>query len=139
MGCRPFRPKIASCRRRGQSFKLSFRNDAALQNMGMSNFPLRDLKVRAQLLKPSVRLGKAGATPEFLAGLNDALTRSQLVKVRFEGFKDERKTLARDLATKTDSLLVQQVGYTAVYFRAGGKESGAEINGDVKTDDSPDE
>ena len=78
---------------------------------------LRELKVRAQGLKPGVRLGKAGATPEFLAVLDDALTRSGLVKIRFEGCKEERKGLAKELAEKTASQLVQQVGYTAVFFR----------------------
>ena len=78
---------------------------------------LRDLKVRAQQLNPSVKLGKAGVTPEFLAELNGALDRLQLVKVRFEGFKEERKALSKELAEKSGSLLVQQVGYTAVFYR----------------------
>lgn len=78
---------------------------------------LSELKTRAQSLKPAIRLGKAGATPEFLAVLDEALTRSQLVKLRFEGFKEERKTLSKEIAEKTGSLLVQQVGHTAVYYR----------------------
>lgn len=83
----------------------------------MSEPHLRELKVRAQALKPSIRLGKAGLTPEFLAAFDDALTRAKLLKVRFEGFKEERKTVARELAEKSSSVLVQQVGYTAVFFR----------------------
>lgn len=83
----------------------------------MSDPNLRDLKVRAQALKPGIRLGKAGLTPEFLAAFDEALTRAKLLKVRFEGFKEERKTVARELAEKSSSLLVQQVGYTAVYYR----------------------
>lgn len=96
---------------------MSFRIPAGFQNAAMSDFPIRDLKARAQLLKPTVRLGKAGVTPEFLAGLNDALVRNRLVKVRFEGLKDERKVIARELAEKTGSRLLQQIGYTAVYYR----------------------
>jgi len=38
-----------------------------------------------------------------------------LVKIRFEGHKEERKTLSKELATTTGSTLVQQVGHTAVY------------------------
>lgn len=83
----------------------------------MSEPNLRELKVRAQALKPSIRLGKAGLTPEFLAAFDDALARAKLLKVRFEGLKDERKAVAKELAEKSSSLLVQQVGYTAVYFR----------------------
>ena len=64
----------------------------------MSEPNLRELKVRAQALKPSLKLGKAGLTPEFLAAFDDALTRTKLLKIRFEGFKEERKTVARELA-----------------------------------------
>ncbi len=83
----------------------------------MSSPSLRQLKSQAQLLKPSIKLGKAGASPEFLMEFKSLLERKHLVKLRFEGFKDERKTLSKELATLTDSLLVQQVGHTAVYFR----------------------
>jgi Predicted RNA-binding protein containing KH domain, possibly ribosomal protein len=82
---------------------------------------LRELKARAQTLKPSLKLGKAGVTPEFLAAFDDALTRSHLVKIRFEEFKEERKSLARELAEKSSSRLVQQVGHTAVFYRAAAK------------------
>jgi RNA-binding protein len=82
---------------------------------------LRELKSRAQLLKPVIKLGKAGATSEFLAELNKLLDLHGLVKLRFEGFKDERKTLSKELAEKTGSTLVQQVGHTAVYHRIPAK------------------
>ena len=76
-----------------------------------------ELKSRAQLLKPSIKLGKAGASPELLAELGKLLDLHGLVKLRFEGFKEERKTLSKDLAEKTGATLVQQVGHTAVYYR----------------------
>jgi RNA-binding protein len=80
--------------------------------------PMRELKARAQLLQPTIRLGKGGATPEFLAELKKLLGLHGLVKMRFEDFKDQRKTLSRELAAVTGSTLVQQVGHTAVFFRA---------------------
>ena len=100
----------------------------------MSEPNMRELKVRAQALKPTIRLGKAGVTPEFLAAFDDALTRAKLLKVRFEGFKEERKTVAKELAEKSSSLLVQQVGYTAVYYRR--KTTGAvEDDSQTESDD----
>ncbi len=78
---------------------------------------LRDLKIRAQALNPTIRIGKAGLTPEFLKAFDEELTRAKLVKLRFEGLKDERKSLSRDLAERTGSQLVSQVGYTAVFYR----------------------
>jgi len=86
--------------------------------MQEAKFNLRDLKVRAQSLKPAIRLGKAGLTPEFLAVFDDTLQRAGLVKLRFEAFKDERKTMSKELAEKTGSTLVQQTGHTAVFYRA---------------------
>jgi RNA-binding protein len=83
----------------------------------MSAPKLSDLKSRAQLLKPSIRLGKAGASPELLVELSKLLDLHGLVKLRFEGFKEERKTLSKDLAEKTGATLVQQVGHTAVFYR----------------------
>jgi RNA-binding protein len=84
----------------------------------MSAPTLRELKSRAQLSKPLIKLGKAGASAEFLAELEKLLDLHGLVKLRFEGFKDERKTLSKDLAEKTGATLVQQVGHTAVYYRS---------------------
>jgi RNA-binding protein len=86
-----------------------------LQGAVMSE--IRDLKIRAQALKPTIRLGRSGVTPEFLAAFSTELDRLHLVKLRFEDFKEKRKTVARDLAEKTGSQLVQQVGHTAVFFR----------------------
>ncbi len=79
---------------------------------------LSELKSRAQLIKPTIRLGKAGLTAEFLAAFDEALSRTPLLKLKFEDFKDERKTLSRQLAEQTGSRLVQQVGHTAVFHRA---------------------
>lgn len=78
---------------------------------------LKELKVRAQQLEPTVKLGKAGITPEFLAAFEEAISRTPLLKLRFEHFKDERKTMSKELAEKTGSKLVQQVGHTAVFYR----------------------
>jgi len=40
------------------------------------------------------------------------------VKMKFTDFKEERKTLAPEIAEKTGSTLVMQVGNVAVFFRA---------------------
>jgi RNA-binding protein len=82
---------------------------------------LRELKSRAQLIKPTIRLGKAGVTPEFLAAFDEALRHSPLLKLKFEGLKEERKVVARQLAETTGSQLIQQVGHTAVFHRPPAK------------------
>ena len=77
----------------------------------------RALKSRAQLLEAVIRIGQSGVTDALLQSLDNALSQHELVKVRFADFKEERKTLAPQLAERTSSALIQQVGTVAVFFR----------------------
>jgi RNA-binding protein len=77
----------------------------------------RALKSRAQLLEAVVRIGQSGVTEAVLQSLHNALSKHELVKVRFADFKEKRKTLAPQLAERTSSALIQQVGNVAVFFR----------------------
>ena len=71
------------------------------------------LGVRPEHLK----IGKEGLSPQFLAALNDALKHHELVKVKFDDFKEQKKELAPQLAEKSGSHLVTRVGNVAVLFR----------------------
>jgi RNA-binding protein len=77
----------------------------------------RALKSRAQLLEAVIRIGQSGVTDALLQSLDNALSQHELVKVRFANFKEERKNLAPQLAERTSSALIQQVGNVAVFFR----------------------
>ena len=77
----------------------------------------RALKSRAQHLEAVIRIGQSGVTDALLQSLDNALSQHELVKVRFADFKEERKTLAPQLAERTSSALIQQVGNVAVFFR----------------------
>ena len=77
----------------------------------------RALKSRAQLLEAVIRIGQSGVTDALLQSLDNALSQHELVKVRFADFKEERKNLAPQLAERTSSALIQQVGNVAVFFR----------------------
>ena len=83
----------------------------------LSGAEKRALKSRAQLLEAVVRIGQAGVTEAVVASLDSALQDHALVKVRFSDFKEERHTLAPQLAERTGSTLLQQVGNVAVYYR----------------------
>ena len=84
----------------------------------LSNAVKRDLKARSQRLEPILKLGHGGMSGAFLKSLDEALTTHGLVKMKFTDFKEERKTLAPQIAEKTGSSLIMQVGNVAVYFRA---------------------
>ena len=87
---------------------------------------LRKLKSRAQLLKPVVRVGKRGVTDEVVRALDQALEAHELVKVKFSDFEDreEKRRWITSLAERTGSVLIQQVGHVAVYYRS--REGGSE-------------
>jgi len=78
---------------------------------------LRQLKAKGQLLEPTAFLGKAGVSAEFQNRLNAELELRELVKVKFVAFKDEKKELAKQLATNTGSHLVMRVGNVTVLYR----------------------
>lgn len=83
----------------------------------LTNSEKRDLKARAQKLEATVHLGRPGMSDQFLKTLDEALKRHELVKVKFADFKEEKKTLAPQIAEKTQSDLILRVGNVAVYFR----------------------
>ena len=84
----------------------------------LTNAEKRELKARAQSLEPMLKLGHAGMSEAFLRSLDAALTLHGLVKMKFTDFKDQKHDLAPQIAEKTASALVRQVGNVAVFFRA---------------------
>ena len=83
----------------------------------LTNAERNDLKARAQRLEPAVKVGHAGVSEGFLRSLEEALAQQELVKVKFVAFKEEKKTLAPQIAKQTGSEMIQRVGNVAVYFR----------------------
>jgi len=79
---------------------------------------MRELKARAQLLKPVLHLGHEGLTDGLVEALDRSLDQHGLVKLRFGDRKDQRKQLSRELAARTGATLVLQVGHTATFHRA---------------------
>ena len=84
----------------------------------LTNAEKRELKARAQLLEPVVKFGHGGMSEAFLRSLDSALTLHGLVKMKFTDFKEQKHDLAPQIAEKTASVLVTQVGNVAVFFRA---------------------
>jgi len=113
------------------------RNDTSNQNGAGSDITasvgkpvagreLRDLKAKAQRLKPLVRLGKEGISEPFLAALEQTLNDHQLVKLKFDEFKDQKKELAPALAARVRAQIIMRVGNVLVLFRRKA-EAGAHL------------
>ncbi|HSI13119.1 MAG TPA: YhbY family RNA-binding protein [Chthoniobacter sp.] len=83
----------------------------------MTNAEKRDLKARAQRLEPVVKLGHGGMSDAFIRSMDEALTVHGLVKMKFADHKEEKKELVPQIAERTSSAIVMQVGNVAVFFR----------------------
>ena len=83
----------------------------------VSGRELRELKARAQRLKPIVKIGKEGLSPALLKALDESLTHHELVKVKFDEFKDQKKELSPILAERMQAQTVMRVGNVVVLFR----------------------
>jgi RNA-binding protein len=85
--------------------------------LSLSQKEMRQLRARAQTLKAVLKVGKQGLSPEFLQALDEALNHRELLKVKFDDFKEARRELAPEMAVRSRSLLVTLVGNVAVLYR----------------------
>ena len=83
----------------------------------LTNAQLRAFKAQAQRMKATLKVGKDGLSPQFLAALDDALKHHELLKVKFDDLKDKKKELSPQLAEKSGSHLVTRVGNVVVLYR----------------------
>jgi RNA-binding protein len=86
---------------------------------GMNSIVRSFLKAKAQELKPVVMVGKGGLDQRIIKALDEALASHELVKVKFQAFKDEKRELSEELALKTESDLVSIIGFIATFYRPG--------------------
>ena len=75
------------------------------------------LRSQAQSLSPVVMVGHEGITEGVIGALEEALTNHELVKVRFQDFKEMTRELADELAEKTSGTKIAVTGFTAVFYR----------------------
>ncbi|MBI3870045.1 MAG: YhbY family RNA-binding protein [Verrucomicrobia bacterium] len=75
------------------------------------------LRGQAQRLDAVLKLGKNGITDGFLQSVSTALDQHELIKVKLTDHKDQRRTLASELAEKSGSALVTLIGNVIVLYR----------------------
>lgn len=70
-------------------------------------------------MKPVVLIGQSGLTEAVLKSADAALRKHELIKVRFNAFKekDRKKKIISAIESKTRSDLVGLIGHTAIFFR----------------------
>ena len=86
--------------------------------MELSERQRRYLRGLGHALNPVLLVGSAGMTPAVIAEAKRALHDHELVKVKFRGAEREARDAGlAELATATDSVLVQKIGHTALYYK----------------------
>ena len=88
----------------------------------LTNAQIRVFKAQAQRLKATLKVGKEGLSPQFFAALDEVLKHHELVKVKFDEFKEQKKELAPRLAEESRSHLVTRVGNVVVLYRPKARE-----------------
>lgn len=75
------------------------------------------LRGLAHHLKPLVFVGQNGITESFIQAVDQAIEGHELIKVKFNSFKREKKTLAKEIEEKTRSEMVGLIGNIAIFYR----------------------
>ena len=78
----------------------------------------RFLRGQAQDLRAMLQAGAKGVSEALVAEVDLALEQHELIKVKVAGQEREsRDAMIDDLAARTDAVLVQRIGHTAVLYR----------------------
>lgn len=80
---------------------------------------LKELKVKSTAIKPIVQVGKNGLNDAMINEILKILKAKKLVKIKLtRGALDEldKKTLAAQIAEKTDSVIISLVGFNLTIY-----------------------
>lgn len=81
---------------------------------------MKALKEKGRYLEPVIRIGKKGLTKEIIIEISKQLKKKKLIKVKFlRSFleNNDRKEASKEIADKTDSKIIEQVGFVVVLWR----------------------
>ena len=79
------------------------------------------LEKSAHNLQPIVIVGGAGMTDGVMQMSDKALADHELIKVKFNEYKEEKQELARELCDRIGALLVRLIGNVAILYRPAEK------------------
>ena len=80
------------------------------------------LEKAAHDLQPVVIVGGAGMTEGVIQMADKALADHELIKVKFNEYKEEKQELTSELCEKTGATQVRIIGNIAILFREAEKE-----------------
>ena len=75
------------------------------------------LRSQAHHLDPVVIIGKKGVTDDVIQSIDIAIAARELIKIRFNDFKEEKKTITEEIAERTNSEVAGIIGHIAILYR----------------------
>ena len=75
------------------------------------------LRKEAHTLKPVIMIGKNGVTPELAAAVDAALGDHELIKIKFQDFKEDRRALTKALSDSVKANVISVIGNIAILYR----------------------
>ncbi len=83
----------------------------------LSSKQRKELEKVAHDLQPVVIVGGAGVTDGVIGMVDNSLTAHELIKIKFNEYKDEKQELTAQICQSTDATLVRIIGNIAILFR----------------------
>jgi len=85
----------------------------------LEGYQRKYLRGLAHGLKPVVFIGQKGLTSEVLASTEQALDRHELIKLKFNDFKEKeaKGDICRHIERETGAEEVGMIGHTAIFYR----------------------
>ena len=85
----------------------------------LKGFQKKYLRGLAHGMKPLVLIGQSGLTPGVIAAVDDALETHELIKVKFNDFKEktQKEEINGAIETATASEMVGMIGHLAIFYR----------------------
>jgi len=85
----------------------------------LEGFQRKYLRGFAHSLRPVIFIGQRGLTPEVLLSAEKALETHELIKVKFNDFKEkeQKAEISNLFGRETGSEIVGTIGHTAIFYR----------------------
>ena len=85
--------------------------------MKISSKNKQKLKGLAHSIKPSVIIGKEGVSKSTINSINNILENKELIKVKFNSFKNEKDSIAKEIENFCNATIVGQIGNIIILFK----------------------
>lgn len=85
----------------------------------LKGFQKKYLRGLAHSMKPVVLIGQHGLTPAVMATVEEALNAHELIKVKFNDFKEkeDKEALSERMIAATRATAVGSIGHTLILYR----------------------